>query len=194
MIPTLPLAARNRLADTILRAVHDGHARRTLAALAAGEVDAGAWLDTVGAEHLERLRARARRAHEALAPLALDASTLDAAAALFDAGLGFEVHELLEPHWSAATGREREALQGLIQIAVGYQHLANGNVAGARALLGEGATRLSAGRLDDLDVQGFVAAVLQAVDALPDAADAPRFPRKSGQRDTCSRRDPWTSD
>ena len=67
---------------------------------------------------------------------------LQAAGLLFDAGLHFEVHEVLEPHWAAAQGDARETLQGLIQIAVGYQHLANGNHAGARSLLVEGSGRL----------------------------------------------------
>src|SRR5438034_258918 len=94
------------------------------------------------------LRARARRASEALATLPLAspepslAAALDAAATLYDAGLHFEVHELLEPHWARAGGETKEALQGLIQIAVGYQHLANGNLRGARALLEEGSGRV----------------------------------------------------
>ena len=85
------------------------------------------------------MRERARRAHQALIhcpPLRAEPSldeTLAAAATLFDAGLHFEVHELLEPYWARGEGAERQALQGLIQIAVGYQHLANGNLGGARA-------------------------------------------------------------
>ena len=50
-------------------------------------------------------------------------STLHAAALLFDAGLYFEVHELLEPRWLGADGRDRTALQGLIQVAVVRAHL-----------------------------------------------------------------------
>src|SRR5262245_65475667 len=101
--------------------------------------------------------ARARQAHRVLAlePWRRTdghlADALAAAAILFDAGLHFEVHELLEPRWSRSQGQERQALQGLIQVAVGYQHLANGNLAGARALLDEGARRLWAGRLNDVE-------------------------------------------
>ena len=147
MIPTLPLRLRNRLAETILTALHDAAARRELAVLAA-EAGARNWLQGDELRWTDPLVTRARVACAALAdrPLLGAAAdlrqTLDAAAALFDAGLYFEVHEVLEPHWMTADGPEREALQGLIQIAVAWQHLANGNVAGARSLLADGAARL----------------------------------------------------
>ena len=67
---------------------------------------------------------------------------LVSAALLFHAHLYFEVHELLEPYWLRAEGGDREALQGLIQVAVGFAHLANGNVGGARALLHDGCARV----------------------------------------------------
>jgi uncharacterized protein len=124
---------------------------------------------------------RARRASEALAdaPLAAPAdvrAALTAAARLFDAGLFFEVHEVLEPHWMAARDPDRDALQGLIQIAVGWQHLVNGNVPGARSLLADGARRLHGRRLLGVDFDRFAQASLDAVDLVPDAA-APPFPR-----------------
>jgi hypothetical protein len=102
---------------------------------------------------------------------------------LFDAGLHFEVHELLEPYWARAEGGERQALQGLIQIAVGYQHLANGNLAGARALLAEGAHRLREGHLPELDLTAFAAAVSAATVGIGHAAAIaiPSFPRSGGR-------------
>ena len=107
------------------------------------------------------------------------AEVLDAAAALFDAHLYFEVHELLEPSWRDAEGAEREALQGLIQVAVGYQHLANGNFAGARALLEEGSRRLRGRRLDGLDLEPFGEEVARTVDRVfqLDWRTVPAFPR-----------------
>lgn len=180
MIPTLPLAARNRLAAIILAALHDGAARRQLDALATGQVD-GSWMLAGEAEPHALLVDRAARARAAVGALPLAApepalpEALAQAAALFDAGLGFEAHERLEPYWARAEGTEREALQGLIQIAVGFQHRANGNLAGFRALVGEGADRLAHGRLPGLDLAGFAAA---ARGALADpAAPPPRFPR-----------------
>jgi hypothetical protein len=185
VIPTLPLRPRNRLAATILAALADEGARTTLQALAAGDPAAlEGWLGPGEEAHRARLLARARRAAEALAghpPRPGEPSlarVLEAAAVLFDAGLYFEVHELLEPAWQRAAGARREALQGLIQVAVGYQHLANGNVAGARSLLAEGAARLAAGEVP-LDVGPFLVAVRGACARLPDVtcSPVPPFPR-----------------
>ncbi|HEX3175327.1 MAG TPA: DUF309 domain-containing protein [Methylomirabilota bacterium] len=103
-------------------------------------------------------------------------SALAAAALLFDAGLYFEVHELLEPHWAAASGDTRAALQGLIQIAVGWQHRANGNAVGARALLADGAARLHRGRVAGVDLDDFARATLDAAAREADA-QPPAFPR-----------------
>jgi hypothetical protein len=158
--------------------VAEPEARRELAALAD---DPSSWLAPDEAAWAGSLAERARRAADALAdvpaapPIGLRAA-LAAAASLFDAGLFFEVHELLEPHWSAARNSTREALQGLIQIAVGWQHLANGNVAGARSLLAEGAARLHGRRLLGADVDAFARAAADASARVPDAVPPP-FPR-----------------
>lgn len=187
MIPTLPLGPRDRLAELVLTARHDAEARRELQDLAGGARDAAAWLGqsalVASDAWVARLRLRARQALEAIDAMPAPAGAglpgaLEAAAALFDAGLGFEVHEVLEPHWTAATGGEREALQGLIQVAVGYQHLANDNAAGARALLAEGAARLERGRLEGYPIEAFGAAVRAAIPSLP-AACPPPFPRRA---------------
>ncbi|MGH7898948.1 MAG: DUF309 domain-containing protein, partial [Candidatus Binatia bacterium] len=65
-----------------------------------------------------------------------------AAAALFNAELFFEVHELLEPPWGRAEGPLRSFLQGLIQIAVGLHHRSTGNHRGALSLLADGNAKL----------------------------------------------------
>lgn len=64
------------------------------------------------------------------------------AVALFNAGCYFEVHELLEPAWMEATDQGKVALQGLIQVAVGFHHLRSKNRDGARLLLAEGIDKL----------------------------------------------------
>src|SRR6202007_3110756 len=82
------------------------------------------------------------------------------AAALWNERLFFEVHEVLEVVWRSATGAVREALQGVIQIAVAFHHLAHGNVRGARSLLVEGRRRLGGvapDTLPALDVGGLLA-------------------------------------
>jgi DUF309 family protein family protein len=211
---TLPLPLRNRLADLVLDALHDREARRGLEALAAvcadpRALDATAPPVTFPAELFDRgpegwriksgyrqhavpFAERATRAAHALAdrPLApVDPPleiALDQAATLFAAGLYFEVHEVLEPHWMRAEGPPRQALQGLIQATVGYQHLANGNLDGARTLLHDGAARLLGQRLAGRDLDGFGrevarhARVLAAVDAEAarrfDWSRVPRFP------------------
>src|SRR5262249_59376685 len=89
-----------------------------------------------------------------------------AGAAPFDAHLCCEAHECPEPSWGAARGEDREPLQGVIQVAVGYQHLANGNLAGARALLEEGRARLIGRGLDGLDLDAFTTGVARSLDRL----------------------------
>lgn len=211
---TLPLPLRNRLADLILDALHDEGARRGLEALAAVCADPHAlgaagppsgfpeelfdrggdgWRIKPGyQQHAQALASRAARAARALAdrPLAPPdpplAVILDEAATLFEAGLYFEVHEVLEPSWMRADGPARKSLQGLIQVAVGFQHLANGNLEGARALLHEGAAKLIGQRLDGRDLDGFARAVIrcerEVVRPAPEATRrfdwgaVPRFP------------------
>ena len=184
MIPTPPLRVRNHLAEIILAALEDGGARGELAALGEPGAPAPGWLEHDELVHAHLVRERARSASAALAArstvrIRSRADVLDAAAALFDAHLYFEVHELLEPSWRDARGNDREALQGLIQVAVGYQHLANGNFAGARALLDEGRGRLRGRNLDGLDLDVFGQAVAHSLDQLFhfDWRAAPVFPR-----------------
>jgi hypothetical protein len=202
---TLPLLLRNRLATLVLDAFHDRDARRGLEALAAVCADPHAldgtappvafpaelfergpegWRITSGyREHAAPFAERATRAARALAdrPLAPGdpplETALDQAAALFAAGLYFEVHEILEPHWMRAEGAARQALQGLIQVAVGYQHLANGNLGGAGALLHDGAAKLRRQRLAGRDLDAFAreAAVHARDVAAGDAETARRF-------------------
>jgi hypothetical protein len=199
VIPTAPRRARDRLAELVLASFHDRRARVALEGLArAGAVPVD-WLGPDEHAYAERLIDRARRAAALVdgrplepAPMSLTAA-LAVAAELFDAGLGFEAHEVLEPHWAGASGVTRHALQGLIQVAVGYQHLANGNASGALALLHDGAAHLRAGRLADVDADAFVTAVEADAARLPGGVPAPApFPRPIGSepRPLSTRRDP----
>jgi Domain of unknown function (DUF309) len=156
MPPPLPLGLRNGLAELILDAFDSPEARAALAALVqvcdgkAVEPEAGGRLRLRGASRAHRDAVR-QRAAAALGMLerpgvARDGATLpgalDRAARLADASLFFEVHELLEPVWLQAEGAERLALQGLIQVAVGFHHAAHGNRKGAISLLEEGVAKL----------------------------------------------------
>jgi hypothetical protein len=186
VIPTAPLRVRNRLTEIILAALENTGARRELAELARADADAPGWLEKDERDYLRLVRDRAQSAATALAdrqPGAIRsrAEALDAARALFDAHLYFEVHELLEPYWRDARGADRETLQGLIQAAVGYQHLANGNLAGARALLEEARTRLEGQSLDGIELGAFTSGVARSLDRLVpfDWRLVPAFPTSS---------------
>jgi predicted metal-dependent hydrolase len=54
----------------------------------------------------------------------------------------FDCHETLEDLWRIYDGPERECIQGIIQIAVGYHHHLRGNQAGALKLLRRGRERI----------------------------------------------------
>jgi predicted metal-dependent hydrolase len=62
--------------------------------------------------------------------------------AQFNDGLFFECHDTLEDLWSGARGPSRAFYQGLIQAAVGFYHLGNGNRRGAVTLLRRSLARL----------------------------------------------------
>jgi predicted metal-dependent hydrolase len=107
--------------------------------------------------------------------------TMCAAASLFNAGLFFEVHELVEPCWLRAEGPLKLFLQGLIQIAAGLHHEQNGNRRGAVALLGEGSGKLRpfAPRAFDLELAEFLAEISNLAGALsaPEPVAEIRIPR-----------------
>jgi len=79
-------------------------------------------------------------------------------ARLWEQGLFFEVHDVLERQWNKAKGARRKALQGLIQAAGCFLLLEAGNVAGAGKLADKAVANLAANRsefpahlrLDDL--------------------------------------------
>ncbi|MBI2902897.1 MAG: DUF309 domain-containing protein [Candidatus Methylomirabilis oxyfera] len=70
---------------------------------------------------------------------------LEEAVCLFNEGLFFEVHEVLEAVWLEEKGPVRPVLQGLIQIAAGFHHLENNNANGAVSLLKQGREKVREG-------------------------------------------------
>jgi hypothetical protein len=164
-----PLPLRNALAELTIAALDDAGAAAALAWLADRSrrpddgvaerlaavhlIDAGeASLLRVHAPHGDAVAAHARRAlraadayralHRPAAPR--PEAAVRQAAALWAEHLFFEVHEVLEAVWKTAGGDLRQALQGLIQIAVAFHHHAHENLRGARSLLAEGRARLAA--------------------------------------------------
>ena len=63
-----------------------------------------------------------------------DPDLLDDMVVLWNQGLFFEVHELLEGHWHDARGARREALKTLIQAAGVFVHREAGRVAAAERM------------------------------------------------------------
>ncbi|HLY38068.1 MAG TPA: DUF309 domain-containing protein [Candidatus Binatia bacterium] len=181
-MPGFPLPLRNALAELTLVAFDDDTAGAALAWLAAPaerpstaagaqlaavhlvEPDGDRLLD-VHAGHAAAVAAHAARARRAVhafdrtRPSAGIERACRVGAALWNERLFFEVHEVLEAVWRSETGAVREALQGVIQIAVAFHHLAHGNLRGARSLLVEGRRRLSGvppNTLPVLDVGGLL--------------------------------------
>jgi hypothetical protein len=64
------------------------------------------------------------------------------ARAAWNAGLFFEVHEILEAAWLVDRSPDRDALQGLIMAAAAFYHLGRENSGGAAGLSREAARRL----------------------------------------------------
>jgi hypothetical protein len=89
----------------------------------------------------------------------------------FNRGEFFEAHERWEDAWHQLQGPERDAVQGLIQIAAGLHHLQRGRRRPAARLLRKGLARLSPplpGLLDDLavgDLAGDVGRFLARLEA-----------------------------
>ena len=82
---------------------------------------------------------------------------------LWNAGLFFELHELLETIWHGTSGSQRNALKGLIQAAGVYVHRARGNLEAARNLARRAAINLR-GACTELDFIADLDSLLAALD------------------------------
>lgn len=71
-----------------------------------------------------------------------NAAELRRGIALFNAGLYFECHELLEGVWRATPGPERAFYHGVVQVAAAFYHYEKRNFHGARTLLTKGLQKL----------------------------------------------------
>jgi hypothetical protein len=200
--PGFPLPLRNALAELAIAALVDADARAAVRWLAASSgsppasavrrlaavhlVDTGGQsLLAIHAPHAAAVAAHAARAARAAERVeaAPDATPVVRACrharALWSEGLFFEVHEVLEAVWKTATGAERQALQGVIQVAVAFHHLAHGNLRGARSLLREGRGRVAdvpPGTLPDVDLAGLLADTAAWESALAAGAPPPGEP------------------
>jgi len=98
--------------------------------------------------------------------------------AQFNDRLFFECHDTLEEIWSGVRGAPRDFFQGLIQVAVGFYHLGNGNPKGARTVLRRSLERLGRfpARYGGVELEPLRAAVGDWLRALETGAGAPAEP------------------
>lgn len=114
----------------------------------------------------------------------IDATKFARGIELFNAGDFFAAHEELEDVWRGMHGEERRAMQGLVQVAVGFHHHSRGNLAGARSLLARGAGKLAVAE-DDLfglalpPLRSSLRAWQEALDA---GSPPPSYPRLQWRR------------
>jgi hypothetical protein len=106
--------------------------------------------------------------------LAAGGSPVIRAAILWRHGLYFEAHEVLEPHWLSASGREREGLKGLIQAAGVHVHREAGHDAAAVSLARKAVDRLrrfgdAIGDKQAMNIEKLVDQLTQLIDASGDA-------------------------
>lgn len=87
---------------------------------------------------------------------------------LWNTGLFFEMHELLETLWQKTREPERSALKGWIQAAGVYVHFQRGKVDAARKLARRAEMNLRKGR----SCLGFISNLDQIIDALADPTEA----------------------
>ncbi|MBW2281749.1 MAG: DUF309 domain-containing protein [Deltaproteobacteria bacterium] len=113
---------------------------------------------------------------------------LECARAAWDAGLFFEVHELVEPVWLDDRTDRRPALQGIIMAGAALHHLVEGNLAGAGSLLGDAARHLeSAPRDDRFDLEAFAKGLAEIgervkareISTIEDLGTLPRIERRT---------------
>jgi hypothetical protein len=136
------------------------------------------------------VRDRAERFAAACRWIEADGSSDDAvecARAAWDAGLFFEVHELIEPVWLEEKGERRTGLQGLIMAGAALHHLAEGNLAGAGSLLRDAARHLEAASRDGhFDLESFARELARIgervrsgeIGAIEDLGELPRLERR----------------
>ncbi len=116
----------------------------------------------------------------------------------FNSGKFFECHDTLEDVWRETRGPSRDFLQGLIQIAVAFYHLQNGNLIGGRSQLekalenlsgyGETYAGMDLARLR-CEVQSWLNKIRDGQDLHCSIADLPKFYRT----DPADRSDPSDS-
>jgi len=102
--------------------------------------------------------------------------------AQFNDGLFFECHDTLEEVWSGVRGPARDFFQGLVQVAVGFYHIGNGNRAGGVTLLRRSLARLGRypARYAGIELAALRDAVAGRLAALESGGEVPFRPPTIG--------------
>lgn len=108
---------RNDLSETIIGTIEN----RSLAE--AEKIAASYRARDLSSTYTNYIDQRLKRYGMAVETLKADSGLLVQAAVLWDLGLFFEVHEILEPAWMEVTGDEKRLLQALIRAAGVYINL-----------------------------------------------------------------------
>lgn len=124
-------------ADRLSRDIRNTLSRAMVRALQQGDRDyfmsrCRAWLrQNLPVTHRTYIVNRQRVFEHLFRPLGAGQGTgpLGLAATLWNAGLFFEVHEVVEDVWHTASGPRRQALKGLVQAAGSYVHHGAGRTA-----------------------------------------------------------------
>ena len=87
---------------------------------------------------------------------------------LFNSCQWYKSHDVFEEIWHETGGPERQALQGILQVAVAQVHLENSNINGATILYGEALGRLKRFQLSNLglDIEGLSKCVSRRLEFL----------------------------
>ena len=119
---------RNDLSETVIEVLASGSLTE------AENVAEGYRRQNLADIYLDYIAERLKRYGLALGVLSEDSGLIDRAAVLWDLGLFFEVHEILEPAWIGASGDEKRLLQALIRAAGVYINLELGYEQRARKI------------------------------------------------------------
>jgi hypothetical protein len=106
--------------------------------------------------------------------------TIDQMVCLWNQGLFFEVHELLEEFWKISSGAKRRALQGMIKAASVYVHLEYGHQSAADKLAASSVDLLSQHR----DQISFIANLEKFIEDLKKVNPVPTILIPNDQRNS----------
>ena len=92
---------------------------------------------------------------------------------LFNSCQWYKSHDVFEEIWHETNSPGRQALQGILQIAVAQVHLENGNKNGATILYGEALGRLKKYKSDDLglDLHSLCICITERLELLQTGKD-----------------------